>query len=90
MPGSRITAIEKADFSKFYFGECLTIRLYRIVRNFGRQNFGEFAKNRFWRLIFWRIDAKADRHTPNHFILAFRVQSAKFAKILSTKFLAVW
>ena len=49
-----------------------------------------YAKNRFWRLILWRIDAKADRHTQNHFILvvkilAFRVKSAKFTKILSTK-----
>ena len=41
---------------------------YRIARNFGGQNFGEFAKNRFWRLIFLRIDAKVDRHTQSfHF-----------------------
>ena len=26
--------------------------LYRIARNFGGQNLGEFTKNRFWRLIF--------------------------------------
>ena len=29
MPGSRITAIEKADFGEFYFGECLMIRQIR-------------------------------------------------------------
>ena len=34
--------------------------------------FGEFAKNKFWRLIFWRLDAKADRHTHNRFILVVK------------------
>ena len=29
VPGSRITAIEKADFGELYFGECLTIRQIR-------------------------------------------------------------
>ena len=63
---------------------------YRIARNFGGQNFGGFAKYRFWRLIFWRIDAKADIHAHVYPILAvkildFREQSAKTAKILTTK-----
>ena len=59
----------------------------RIARNFGGQNFGGFAKNRFLRLIFWRIVAKADIHAHVYpilavKILAFREQSAK---ILTTK-----
>ena len=68
----------------------ITSTKYRIARNFGGQNFGGFAKNRFWRLIFWRIDAKADIHAHVYpilvvKILAFREQSAKSAKILTTK-----
>ena len=58
--------------------------MYHIAKNFGGQNLGEFAKNRFWWLKFWWIDAKADRHSHNHFILAVKIL-AKFAKILSTK-----
>ena len=46
---------------------------YRIARNFGGQNFGGFAKNRFWRLIFWQIDAKADIHAHVHPILAVKI-----------------
>ena len=67
------------------------MQVYRIARrNFGGQNFGGFAKNRFWQLIFWRIDAKADIHAHVYpilavKILAFREQSAKSVKILTTK-----